>query len=247
MKNYDEVRRQYNLNVERFTTPEEMVGASPENIRLPKYLLEYVSKRNAFLDAGCGTAVYFGILKDHFKELYGIDVADQLIEIARSNHPYAKFFVGNISKLDMFEDKKFNLIWCRGVLMYLDDKDLLNTMFEFQRILSDEGAIVLEYYNRPSLNDFYEKLTGVDWSIRRPVNSKQVVSLCRRLNLDVKIVNFWGIFYCEPLIRMTQKYRFARYFKKVTDKIYRTAALKLFPFLKFYAGYISIVIRKKVR
>lgn len=84
----------------------------------------------------------FNVIKDN----WGIDVYNSVLE----NAPKMDFKCSNISKLT-YSDKMFDKIYCISVLEHLDQDTMSNAFMEFNRILKDDGFMVLTF-DHPSIN-----------------------------------------------------------------------------------------------
>ena len=95
------------------------------------------------LDAGCGTGLSGEALKAKgFKNIDGIDISQQSLDIAEKNNSYRNLF-----KIDMqdypFPIKKgsYDALICVGVLTYLPESD--KVIKEFCRLVKTDGVLVL--------------------------------------------------------------------------------------------------------
>lgn len=81
-----------------------------------------VENPGSVLDVGCGPGVeYEGIVRAGLSVRYtGVDVTSQMIDVAKSKFPDAKWIVGDIYDLP-FPDRSFELVMCRAVLEHLPD------------------------------------------------------------------------------------------------------------------------------
>lgn len=116
------------------------------------------------LDVGCGPGLF---LKDfeHSKELYGLDMNPEFIEIAKTNLPYVKFILGNYLKTTL--NIKFKLIYANGMLMYIE-RSRLKYFFEKTRDNLEEGGIVFITYSHALMmkDVLYSDLSFIRYSPR---------------------------------------------------------------------------------
>jgi len=107
------------------------------------------------LDVGCGPGeMVMDLIKDE-RELYGIDIAQEMID--RAEGRLAKhegltnkvhLSVGDIENLD-FPDDKFDLIICSGVIEYLSDD--VHWLKEINRVLKKDGHLIINVTNKYSV------------------------------------------------------------------------------------------------
>lgn len=125
---------------------------------------EFCKKTDVVLDAACGIAHPFKFyLSEHSKEAYVIDIDDRIndnekiaVEIqAVFGEGAKKEFLdkkmcanlkkiqqGSITKLP-FRNSMFDKVFCLSVLEHLSDKDKMETLQEFNRVLKSNGTIIL--------------------------------------------------------------------------------------------------------
>jgi ubiquinone/menaquinone biosynthesis C-methylase UbiE len=121
------------------------------------YILDMVSdldlKNDAkILDVGCGPGEMIRDLMKFDRELFGIDIAAEMVNIAIAKTKSAgtkpdavHIAVGDIEKLD-FENNYFDLIICSGIIEYLkDDKGWLS---EINRTLKKDGYLIINITNK---------------------------------------------------------------------------------------------------
>ena len=92
------------------------------------------------LDAGCGTGYLARKLHERGASVIGIDLAERMIEIARSKTSRIDFRVDSCSSLSSIQDGSIDLLVANYVLM--DIPDLQITMQAFNRVLKDEGSVI---------------------------------------------------------------------------------------------------------
>ena len=121
------------------------------------YVLEMVRELEwaddiRILDAGCGPGETVIDLMQRNWSLWGIDIADAMIDIARAKLAAVQgksnavdFRVGDIESLD-FEASYFDLIICSGVIEYLGDDE--KWCREVDRVLKPGGVLIINITNR---------------------------------------------------------------------------------------------------
>jgi ubiquinone/menaquinone biosynthesis C-methylase UbiE len=99
------------------------------------------------LDFGCGVGRLTQAMADHFDEVWGVDIAPSMIELAEryNRHPGACHFVVNAaSDLKIFDDATFGFVYSNIVLQHVEPTYQLRYMDELVRVLMPGGALVFQ-------------------------------------------------------------------------------------------------------
>ena len=147
-------------------------------IELSKSIIN--KKKINIIDLGCGTGNFTGKLLSFKSEIYGCDVSEKSIKLAKKLHPEINFSVQNIEKLS-FENNYFDVVIFSGVLHHFNNLNL--PLMEAYRVLNKDG--ILFSYD-PNLHNPY------NWFLRKK-NSKFYVSTGVTINEEPltknKIIN----------------------------------------------------------
>ncbi|MCK4796359.1 MAG: class I SAM-dependent methyltransferase [Spirochaetes bacterium] len=112
-----------------------------------KYFYKFLYKKNVkskeVLDFGCAGGVqldkYFNYKKLQYK-YNGCDISENLLKVAQKYKPDCKFTL--LNGIDIpYEDKKYDIIFCLGVLHHVPD--IKKYIFELYRILKPEGYLFI--------------------------------------------------------------------------------------------------------
>ena len=87
---------------------------------------------SSVLEIGCGTGIDLRLIPDTFK-IYGIDLNDNALDIAKKKLPNADFKNGDITNLP-FEDSSIDFVFTHQLLNYLDDETLERGISEMYRV-----------------------------------------------------------------------------------------------------------------
>ncbi len=121
-------------------------------------------KNPRILDIGCGIGRWAENLINQFDSYTGVDFSEGFIDYASkkfSDNENIKFYNNSILNLDKeILDSKFNFIICTGVLMYVNDSNILNIFKAFRRV-TPEYVYIQESISlmdaRLTLNKFESK------------------------------------------------------------------------------------------
>lgn len=103
------------------------------------YILK--TKRGNILDAGCGTGRYLDLLSKKFNNVYGMDISENMIYLAKKKGYCV--FLGDCNNLP-FKDNSFDVILSIGVLEHLGDYS--KALQEMKRVAKKEViALNLNY------------------------------------------------------------------------------------------------------
>ena len=104
------------------------------------YCNDYI-KGKVVLDIPCGMGWGTSMLKG-FQKIYGIDIASDAIEEAKSRYPEISFSVGNMTKID-FPDNSFDVVICLEGFEHVTYLEGQNFLKEAKRVLKPEGTLIL--------------------------------------------------------------------------------------------------------
>ena len=93
------------------------------------------------LDVGCATGLFTNYLRTIANAVWGIDVSESAIRMARLKFPYM-FQVGNLTAIP-FHDSTFDLVSCLDVIYYLDDAGRKKAVDEIARVLKPTGYLLI--------------------------------------------------------------------------------------------------------
>jgi SAM-dependent methyltransferase len=100
------------------------------------------------LDFGCGAGRLSGYLAAHFDRVEGIDISEQMVEIARRAHRgvgNVKFSVNSYPDLRVFTDESFDMICAIVVLQHLPTPAAIERyLIEFIRVSKRNGLIAFQ-------------------------------------------------------------------------------------------------------
>ena len=100
--------------------------------------LDLLPPHTKILDVGCGAGVKTKYISTKGYQVEGIDLAENMIEIAKERNPDVEFSVFDIYEIDTFP-KKFDGIFAQAVLLHIEKKRVVEVLKKFESILNDDG------------------------------------------------------------------------------------------------------------
>lgn len=129
-KGYDEVAERYLKEKDEST------------LIFAKELEKHLKPHSKILDAGCGAGYPIAKYLSEKFEVYGIDISEKQIELAKKLVPKAKF-----KKADMadprFENETFDGIICMYALIHVNRKKHLEILKRFYNLLKHPGYLMI--------------------------------------------------------------------------------------------------------
>ncbi len=114
------------------------------------------------LEIGCGPGnitKYLLTKRPHF-DIFGIDIAPNMIELAESNNPTARFGIMDSRYIDEIKSKYDGII-CGFCLPYLSQTDSQKLIADCYNLLNENGLIYISFVEgNPSQSDFLVGSSG---------------------------------------------------------------------------------------
>jgi SAM-dependent methyltransferase len=114
------------------------------------------------LEIGCGPGRLMKPMSCHFGEIHGVDVSDQMIELARErlrDVPHAHVHATNGASLAQFADESFDFVYSFAVFQHIPSREVvLEYMRETVRVLKPGGIF------RGQFNGLQTLTTPTTWS-----------------------------------------------------------------------------------
>ena len=99
------------------------------------------------LDFGCGLGRLSQALAEHFAEVEGEDIAESMVDAARSYNRHGnrvRYRVNTVDHLQCFADDTFDFIYSNITLQHIPPEASMNYIREFGRILRPKGIAVFQ-------------------------------------------------------------------------------------------------------
>jgi ubiquinone/menaquinone biosynthesis C-methylase UbiE len=153
--------------------------------RRADFLAADPSTELAVLEIGCGSGTFTADLARAFPRLVAIDVADTLLEVARSRSPTIDFRVMDAHRMS-FANETFDLVVGCSVLHHLDWSEALR---EVHRVLKPGGRVRFSEPNLWNPQIFVQK--NWPWLKRRLGDSPDEYAFtARRITSDLESAGF---------------------------------------------------------
>lgn len=133
---YNKNARKYNAKFEDFLT---------YKTKIIEFQDQFIQKGARILDLGCGPGNNITTIKslDDSCQFTGIDLSDDLLDIARNIHPSCTFTNQNICKLEAV--KQYDTILASFCIVHLDNEETENLVRFITKSLSEGGSLYLSF------------------------------------------------------------------------------------------------------
>ena len=126
-----------------------------------------VDETSKVLDIACGIGRWADALPESIAEYCGVDFSKELIDIAKQRNSKEQFVFLEGASYEIEEvlrrekKEKYNTVLMIGILMYLNDKDLLSTLEQVEKICENKTTICIRepigIQERLTLKDFFSE------------------------------------------------------------------------------------------
>lgn len=122
-------------------------------------------------DVGCGPGYVTRHLRDAGVDVFGIDLAPEMVAIARHDHPDLRFEVGTMTDLDLADDSVAGIVAFWSVI-HVPDHAVPSVFEEFRRVLRPGGRLLVGFHvgdeTRHSSQGYTGRPIHVDSHRRQP-------------------------------------------------------------------------------
>jgi SAM-dependent methyltransferase len=97
------------------------------------------------LDFGCGVGRLSAALCTYFGEVYGVDISQEMVRLAKEFTPSCSLFVNQADNLKLFQNDFFDFIYSNIVLQHQSTREIAKSYIrEFVRVIKPGGLIVFQ-------------------------------------------------------------------------------------------------------
>jgi 2-polyprenyl-3-methyl-5-hydroxy-6-metoxy-1,4-benzoquinol methylase len=130
------------------------------------FIINSVEKVNAkILEIGCGPGniTKYLLSKRPDFDIFGIDIALNMIELARKNNPLASFEIMDSRNINEIKSK-FDAIVCGFCIPYLSQTDIYKLIIDANQLLNNRGLIYLSFVEGNPINSGFQTASTGDRS-----------------------------------------------------------------------------------
>ena len=111
-----------------------------------EYILKFINKNDYILELGFGSGREINfLLKNGFKNIYGIDGCEEFVKNARQRFDNNNFYFSILPKIDLPKKVKFDFIYSIAVWMHLPTEVYEETINNIANFLKENGKILLSF------------------------------------------------------------------------------------------------------
>jgi SAM-dependent methyltransferase len=116
--------------------------------------------RGKALDFGCAVGRLTQALAGYFDEIYGVDIAPFMIELAIKYNRHGekcKYYLNETDNLKLFADRSFSFIYSHITLQHMEPRYSAVYIKEFLRILIPQGVLIFQLPSARERDEFPNK------------------------------------------------------------------------------------------
>jgi ubiquinone/menaquinone biosynthesis C-methylase UbiE len=125
--------------------------------QMARLLSQLKPSKGRALDVGCGDGNLLLLLENLGWDIYGVDISQAAIEIAKKKLTKKNVFVGKLTEC-RFPSSYFDAISMRHVLEHLQNP--LDTLREIRRVIKKDGILGISV---PNIDSIYFRIFKGDW------------------------------------------------------------------------------------
>jgi SAM-dependent methyltransferase len=165
------VRAAYDEAADRYNAFVKATATNPLDQALIDAFVELAGDTGPIADLGCGPGHYTGYLATLGRDVLGIDLSPEMIQLARAAHPELRFSVGSMTRLDLADGELAAIVsWYSTI--HTPPAELPAILGEFNRVLTPGGHLLLGFFGSTDLDgeprEFDHRITpGFRWPAAR--------------------------------------------------------------------------------
>ncbi len=148
------------------------------------------TKAPRILDMGCGAGYDSRILASLGANVIGIDLSENLVNIAKNKIKNVRFVVGDITE-SLTALGRFDGISCLATLTYVDVQKMKQTFFNIGQVLKRGGLLLVSSHDGDGndLKECFVKIDGEEYD--KNFNNYTAEELCGFAYPQFKLVDTW--------------------------------------------------------
>jgi len=153
----DQIRKAYNKSAGKYGESfYHELYFKPLDVKLLDLFCERVNPEMHVCEIGCGPGEISAYLKYKGLSLIGIDISEEMINIAKQLNPHIDFRTGDVFKLD-FPDSYFSGVLAPFLFVNYEMAEIRTALSEIKRVLNPNGLFYMSFHagtERIATNDF---------------------------------------------------------------------------------------------
>ncbi|VVB76362.1 Ubiquinone/menaquinone biosynthesis C-methyltransferase UbiE [Candidatus Tiddalikarchaeum anstoanum] len=113
-------------------------------LNMLKKFIELLPEKGRVLDAGCGVGLHSKFLTEHDFKVTGLDISNNMLDLARKNAPKAEFINKDFTK-SFFRKESFDGIVALFSLFNIPRKNHQKVLNMFNKILTRKGLLLISF------------------------------------------------------------------------------------------------------
>lgn len=140
------------------------------------------------LDAGCGPGMISKYLLSKFPgyKIDGIDIAPNMVELARKNIPSAEFMVMDLRNISQL-NKEYNGIICGFGLPYLSESEAKSFINECYNLLLENGVLYLSFVEGDRENSGFKTASTGDRTFFNYFNLNLLSDVLKNAGFEISL------------------------------------------------------------
>lgn len=131
------------------------------NLEMSTYILEVIEiSEKRILDVGGGFGFYSEFLRTLDKQVVCCDISRRMVNRGKKMFPELEFVICDGCHLP-FKSESFDGVLCMGTLIYVEEKEKNNFIYEINFVLKEMGKLCFIERNKSSPWHFFLRYTGI--------------------------------------------------------------------------------------
>lgn len=181
-----DVRESYDSAAEAYAEHlADELAQKPLDRHLLNRFAEEVRGKGLVADLGCGPGHVTRYLHERGVSMLGIDLSEQMIDVAQRLNPGIDFRAGDMTRLDLSDASLAGAVLFYSIVHFAPD-ELEVSLLELRRVLTAGGSALISFHIGDEVvhvEDLFGAAVDLDFRFQDPEN---VIAALRRANLQVR-------------------------------------------------------------